>query len=291
LASALGPSMVQIDARDTGGSIGLYTNGGTLDDGSAPFLAPYDASGQNGGGANAGIASSFVIFRQPWAAPNAIQPWLAGSTARIVSTQSVGNTAIGDAADPAHFVQVKQQMAATFLNTQCARTMLSPSTPCQIQYLWNTAMLRTGVSDWSTVGWFNQGGVMFDPGQGGIPVITGPIGTPGFATTDATTGLRLFTSQGNPTQHASFTAVDFDVRLGFDDLTNAARIVAAREHGVAPAAISSAQMAALWGPAWSDPAQWVLLSVEVGQEVYNPDPTKRAYIGGSFSRLFVGQQN
>jgi hypothetical protein len=290
LAGANGPSMVQVDARDAGGAIGLYTDGGLQDDGSTPFLAPWGDAGQDGQGANAHILGTFVAFRQDWHAADPIQPWLLDPTARIVSTQTVGATATGDAARPSEFVQVKQQMAVTFLNLQCARTIISPATPCQIQYLLNTALLRTGVSDWSQVAWANAGGVMFDPGQGGIPVITGPVRGPGLATSDAASGLELFSSQGNPTQHAAFTDVGFDVRLPFDDLMNAARIVAGRKQAVAPDAVDDAAMAALWGAGWADPSQWVLLSAEVGQEVYNPYPAKQAWIGGSFSQLAVGPQ-
>jgi hypothetical protein len=288
LARTDGPSMVQIDARDSGGGIGLYTDGGALAGGASPFLAPYGDTGQNGQGANAHILGTFVAFRQDWHAAHPVQPWLLDTTARIATTQTVGETATGDAAQPSEFVQVKQQMAVTFLNLQCARTMLTSATPCQIQYLFNTAMLRTGITDWSQVGWANAGGVMFDPGQGGIPVITGPIGARGLATTDAASGLELFSSQGNPTQHAAFTDLGFDVRLSFDDLMNAARVVAGRKQGVDPTAVDTAGMAAQWGTAWNDPGQWVLLSAEVGQEVYNPYPAKQAWIGGSFSQLYVG---
>jgi hypothetical protein len=285
-----GPSMVQVDARDAAGSIGLYTDGGVQANGTAGFLAPWDAAGQNGAGANADILGSFVAFRQDWGAADPIQPWLPGSGARIVSTQSVGATAVGDAARPSEYVQVKQQIAVTFLNVACAKAMLSPSTPCQIQYLMNTAVERTGVSDWSQVGWFNAGSVWFDPGQGGIPIVTGPINGVGMATSDPASGLELFRSQGNPTQHGAFTDVGFDVRIPFADLQNAARIVAGRKLGIAPAAVSDAGMASQWGASWAEPGQWVLLSAEVGQEVNNPYPGKQAYIGGSFSRLYVGPQ-
>jgi hypothetical protein len=285
-----GPSMVQIDARDAGGSIGLYTDGGAQADGTAPFLAPWGAAGQDGAGANANILGSFVAFRQDWTASDPIQPWLADSAARIVSTQAVGATATGDAARPSEYVQVKQQVSVTFLNVACAKTMLSPATPCQIQYLVNTAVERTGVSDWSQVGWFNAGNVWFDPGQGGIPVVSGPIKDAGLSTYDAESGLELFRSEGNPTQHAAFSDMSFDVRIPFADLQNAARVVAGRKLGVGPADVTAAQMAAQWGAAWNEPGQWVLLSSEVGQEVYNPYPARQAFIGGSFSRLYVGPQ-
>jgi hypothetical protein len=286
-----GPSMVQVDARDAGGAIGLYTDGGAQSGSTTAFLTPYGAAGQNGAGANANILGTFVNFRQAWGAADPIQPWLADGTARVVSVQSVGATATGDATRPSEYVQVKQQVSVTFLNVACAKTMLSTATPCQIQYLVNTAVQRTGVGDWSQVGWFNAGNVWFDPGQGGIPVVTGPIKAAGDATTDAASGLELFRSEGNPTQHGAFQDVGFDVRIPFADLQNAARIVAGRKLGIDPAAVDDAQMAAQWGAAWADPGQWVLLSSEVGQEVYNPYPAKAAYIGGSFSRLYVGPQH
>lgn len=291
LAQADGPSMVQVDARDTGGAIGLYTNGGTMDDGSAPFLAPWTTAGQDGRGANAGILGTFVTFRQDWTAADPRQPWSTGSDARIASVQTLGDTAVGDATRPAEFVQVKQQVSVTFLNVPCARTLLGTGSPCQIQYLVDTAILRTGVSDWSQVAWFNAGGVMFDPGQGGIPVIEGPIRDAGSPTTDADSGLELFVSQGNATQHAAFASTGFDVRIPFADLLNAARVVTGLKNAVAAADVTGADMAALWGASWNDPAQWVLLSSEVGQEVYDPYVDKQAWIGGSFSELFVGPAN
>jgi hypothetical protein len=288
LANSNGPSMVQVDARDSGGGIGLYTNGGTMDDSSAPFLGPWAAAGQDGQGANAGILGTFVTFRRDWTATDTLQPWTSGTDARIATLQTVGDTAVGDASEPSQFVQVKQQVSVTFLNVACARTLLGAGSPCQIQYLLNTAILRTGVADWSQVAWFNAGGVMFDPGQGGIPVITGPVKTAGDATTDAASGLELFVSQGNATQHAGFTGMGFDVRVPFADLLNAARVVTGRKDSVAPGDVTDADMASLWGASWNDPGQWVLLASEVGQEVYDPYTDKKAWIGGSFSELYVG---
>ena len=72
-----------------------------------------------------------MAFRQDWQAADPIQPWLLDTTARIVTTQTVGSTATGDEARPSEFVQVKQQMAVTFLNLQCAKTQLSAATHCQ----------------------------------------------------------------------------------------------------------------------------------------------------------------
>lgn len=286
-----GPSMVQIDARDSTGAIGLYTHGGTTDAGGTAFLEPFDGSGRNGAGANANILGTFVSFRQPWSSASAIHPWNGAASARIATMQSVAQTAVGDAGTPSQYVQVKQQIAVTFINVQCAQSIISSTTPCQIQYLMNTDIERTGISDWSSVDWFNNAGIMFDPGQGGIPVVEGPIRARGEVTSDAVSGLALFQSQANPTQHAAFANVGFDVRIDFGQLINAARIVAGLKQQTAAASVSDSAMAALWGASWNDPSAWVLLTSQVGQEVYDPYADKKAYIGGSFSRLYVGAQN
>ena len=95
-------------------------------------------------------------------------------------------------------VQAKQQMMATFLNRDCMNELTGK--PCQIQYLFNTAIARSGVTDWSAVSWFQNGGVWFDAAQGGIPIVDGPIFASGKTTADAKSKLPLFVSQGSATQ-------------------------------------------------------------------------------------------
>src|SRR5262249_6344725 len=82
------------------------------------------------------------------------------------------------------------------------------------------------VSDWSQVAWFRNGDVWFDPAQGGIPIVDGPIYGSGTITSDSKSKLPLFVSQGTATQHAAFSGRTFDVTIGFEQLANVLRIVA-----------------------------------------------------------------
>ncbi len=290
IRGALGPAMVQMNADDAQGSVAMYTSA-TPDGGG--FLRPYPTAGQNGAGANAGITGSFVAFRQAWQAADPVQPFLATSgsgVARIVSTQSVQGQAVATNGGTPGANQVKQQIAVSFINTECARTGSSPQRPCQLQYLFNTAIYRTDVTDWSTQAWFRGGNVWFDPAQGGIPIVDGPVPAAGVTMTSMQEGTPLFTSQGGATHHDAFAGENFDLRISFDQLQSVLRLVVARQQGISTSAVSDAQMVATWGTRWNDPAAWALLTADVGQEVYNPYADRSAYIGGSFSRLYVGRQ-
>lgn len=281
-----GASAVFLNADDTSGAVGMLTTSGKQDDGKAPFFGPFGAAGQNGAGANAYITGTFVNFRQAWWAADPLQPWVGSAKARVRSVQSLGTFQL-DTAGAA--VQAKQQMMASFLNTTCRRTMTGQ--PCQVQYLFNTAIARSGVSDWGTVSWFQHGDVWFDPAQGGIPIVDGPIYASGKATTESQTGLPLFASQGSATQHRAFAGRTFDVTIGFEQLQSVLRIVTARKLSVDVAAVTDEQVAGVWGSAWNDRNAWVLLSGHVGQEVYNPDSGRKVQIGGGFKSLYVGPQD
>lgn len=280
-----GASAVFVNADDNVGAVGMLTTSGKQDDGAAPFFGPYGASGQNGAGANAFITGTFVNFRQAWWVADPLQPWMGSAAARVRSVQSLGAIELQSAGGA---VQVKQQMMATVLNTTCAKTKAGQ--PCQIQYLFNTAIARSGVSDWDQVAWFQHGDVWFDPAQGGIPVVDGPIFSSGKSTAESKTGLSLFASQGSATQHQAFSGRTFDVTISFDQLQNAMRIIVARRLAVDASTVTDAQMAETWGDAWNDRLAWVLLSGDVGQEVYNPNGTNKVQIGGGFNSLFVGPQ-
>jgi hypothetical protein len=270
------------------GSIGLFTTSGQQDDGEEAFFGPYDASGQNGAGTNAHITGSFVNFRQAWGRGDAVHPWSGSAKARVRSLQSLGASSV-DAATGG-VAQGKQQMMATFINSDCAAKLLNTGKPCQIQYLFNTAIVRSGVSDWSRVSWFQQGGVWFDPAQGGIPIVDGPIKRADEVTLDEATGLGLFTSQGSASQHDSFKSRTFDVTIDFAQLMNAVRATVALSLQVDVSKVSDSDVAAMWGRAWNDRDSWVLLSSFVGQEVYNPDAARRVQIAGGFRDLYVGAQ-
>ncbi|MFZ5549804.1 MAG: hypothetical protein ACOZJX_14020 [Pseudomonadota bacterium] len=280
-----GASAVYLNADDTAGGVGMLTTSGKQDDSGVPFFGPYGRGGQNGAGTNAHIGGTFVNFRQAWSVADPLQPWIGGAVARVRSVQSMGAAQVDTAGEA---VQAKQQMMATFLNPTCLRE--NSGQPCQIQYLFNTAIVRSGVTDWSKVSWFQQGDVWFDPVQGGIPIVDGPIRASGAVTTDSKTGLPLFTSQGSATQHGSFSGRTFDVTISFEQLQHVLRIVAGRKLSVDSGSVSDTQVAAVWGRAWNDRNAWVLLTGHVGQEVYNPSSEHKVQIGGGFRSLYVGPQ-
>ena len=157
-------------------------------------------------------------------------------------------------------------------------------------YLFNTAIYRAGVDDWSTVSWFQQGKVWFDPAQGGTPIIEVPVVAAGGVVSDVDQGLALYQSKANASQHATFNALDFDMRISFDQLQNVLRIITARKLGVSVTALADSDLAAMWGSRWNDRTAWALLSASAGQEVHNPFNSERVRIGGSFKQLYVAPQ-
>lgn len=285
-----GDSIVALQPRDTGGAMAMVTYTGPRADGTPAFFGPYGATGQNGRGGNAFINGSYVAFRQDWRSTSPRTPWAANGTARVYSVQSIASTA-GTSTDlGATVVQAKQEVLASFINPTCVSEAAAAGQQrsCQVQYLLPTGIYRSGVTDWSTVTWFNAGKVWFDAVQGGATIVEGPVLAAGAVTTDATSGLALFSSAGMATRHDAFANQAFDVRISFAQLGNALRLAAAKSLGVAASAVTDAQVADLFGSRWNDPTAWATMSTSVGQEVYNPDSTWRAWIGGSFASLYVG---
>lgn len=290
--TAVGPSRVVVNA-DTGGGVGLYTTAdGTSE--TKPFFGPYDAGGQNGTGANAYNTSSFVTFRMDWRQlPR--RPWVPsaaaqGSVARIYTRQSVGSAAVSAPANASLPVQAKQFLAAAFINNACASEGITAARPCLVKYLLPLAVTEAGVQDWTQVGWFTKARVWFDPVQGGMPIVEGAPPARGATLFDGDSGLPVFSSAGGAAQHGVFKDLAFDVRISMAQLTNVLRIVTARQTRSTPQAVTAEQLAATWGGAWSDPAQWSLVTVAVGQEVHNPYADGNASVGGAFSSLYVGPQ-
>lgn len=150
-------------------------------------------------------------------------------------------------------------------------------------------IVRSGVTDWGKVRWFQTGNIWFDPAQGGIPIIDGPLFNNGVSTNDEGTGVSLFTSQGAASQHAAFQNRVFDATVSFEQLCNALRVIAGRKLNVNWAQVTDAQMAQVWGSAWNQREEWVFVSGIIGQEVYNPTE-QRVQIDGSFKSLYVGPQ-
>lgn len=279
-----GASAVYLAADDAAGAVGMLTGSRVQADGSTSFFGPYSAGGQDGAGNNANITGTFVAFRQPLSPVTPVQPWAGGTLARVSSRQSVGTATVEGSG--AEVVQVQQQMMVTFVNRQC---LSQQAGPCQVQYLINTNMVRSGVTDWSTVTAARQGRVWFDPVQGSLPIVSGPALASGRTTTDAS-GLALWSSQGSASQHGTFSGRTFDVTISFAQLQNVLRSTTASHTGTPVAQVTDAQVADLWGSAWNDSGAWQLLTAHVGQEVYNPDAAFAARIGGGFSHLYVGAQ-
>jgi hypothetical protein len=289
-----GPSMAYLNPAASKGAVALYTHTGPRADGSDSLMNAFDAAGQNGNGANAHIAGTFFTLRQNWRSETAITPWVglktvtSDASARMVTTQGVGAADLGE--QSSEVIQAKQQLSMAFINATCMEESSPVKRACQLSYLFNTAIYRNSVSDWSGVSWFQNGKVWFDPAQGGIPIVEVPMKGAGTLVSDEGSGLALYRSQGAATQHAAFGSTTFDARISFDQLHNVLRIVTARKLGLNPADVSAAQLAADWGSRWNDRAAWRLLSTTVGQEVHNPLPTHRATIGGSVSQVYVAPQ-
>ncbi|NDY91010.1 hypothetical protein [Ideonella livida] len=281
-----GDAAAFLSPDDEHGGVALLTTTGAREDGSKPFFDTFTADGQDGAGTNNYLQVGIVSFRMNPSATTALKPWAGGKPARVQSTQTLGTATVEGG--NGQLVQAKQQIGLSFLNRQCFAERRS--SPCQLQYILTTAIVRRGVQDWSEVGWFRRANVLFDPVQGGIAVMDGRIGTSGTDTVDAEHRLPLWSSQGSATQHGTFSARTFDVTISFEQFQNALKIIAARKHGVPLASVDAARMVEFWGGGWNDTSQWVLLSTDVGQEVYNPDTAFRAELGGGFRHLYVGQQ-
>lgn len=292
-SAATGPSAVFLHPADDGSAtVALYTATGPLADGGTPFFVPYGPTGVDGRGTNANGLGTFFALRRAWWAADAVRPWMradgrANSVARIASTQYIASQSVGQVVD-SNTVQVKQQIVAEFINTACIQPGSGATGPCLLQYLFNTAVYRAGVTDWAGYIDDTLGHIWYDPDQGGIPIVEGHLPMAGTPVNDSSSGLALFTSAGTSTRHASFTDAGFDVRISFEQAVNAMRVVTAAKMGVHAANVTDVQMATVWGARWNDASVWTLVHATVGQEVYNQAYASRnAWIGGGFRQLYV----
>ena len=287
--SLTGPNWIFVNPAASAGGIGMLTQVGPDLDGQVPFLKATSSSGIDGNGYNANGLANFVAFRQAWNSANAIRPWVASSDgaavdARVLTRQSMGSADIGTGAGAT--VQVKQQVMVSLINTQCQKGV---QRPCQIQYLFNTAAVRTGVTNWATYSPATKGKVWFDAAQAGLPIVAGLVPAKGKTVTDTDSGLALYSSAGVESQHATFSNQPFDMRISFSQLLNAARIIAARQLNISPSQVTDEQMAARWSAQWNQPASWTLVSSTFGHEIYNDaSSTRHSHIGGGLQSLYVG---
>ncbi|MBQ0929157.1 hypothetical protein [Ideonella alba] len=278
-------AFAQLNTDPDEGGLGLYSVSGPQ----TRFKA-YGPGGQGRTGANADIQGSFVHFRQAWNGPDPFRPWAGGpeSTLQLRSRQGVAQVQAGSARTPEGEVQVKQQLGMTVINPRCLReNRPGQRRLCQIQYLFNTAVYRSGVNDWSRVAWFQQASVMGDPAQGAMPVVHGPVGEAGRVAVDAGSQLPLYRSEGAASQHQPFADRLFDLRVRFRDLLAAQRVIVGRQLRRAPENLRAEELEAEFGPDWNRPEAWVLLDVNVGQEAYNRGSRETAAIGGQLRLLEI----
>lgn len=290
LKDALDDSLVALNPAPGQGGIGLYTGTGPGEAGRTGFFGPFDPQGQNGRGANANIEASFVNLRFDWRAPDALRPWARRQPRPAVHLAAVQGVAVADvpAIEGPRPTQAKQQMTLGFINAECMRARPEGRPrPCQLKYLFTVAIVRSGVSDWRSVGWFQGPRIMFDAGQGGIPVIDGPLPEDGRPAVLRPEGLALYESEGSATQHAPFRSERFAVRISWEQFTDTLRAVAGAGLHRPAARVSDGEIAALFGPRWDDPEQWSVLGFSLGQEVSNGQPAQRAAIGGHLRTLHI----
>jgi hypothetical protein len=275
-----GDSFVAVNGSDDNGGIALYTHTGPVNGRDSAFFGVLGDKGQGGSGNNKLIAGTFVGFRQPDSP--AIHLWRnASDEAHIRTVQSVATIQLGDArSEPAQLVQ---HFTLALSNRQCHA---DAGHLCRMKYLFNLALYRGGITDWSRVGWFRNAKLMRDPAQSNMPILHGPVGASGEITHEHTSGIELWRSQGAPSQHDTFSQRAFDVRIPFADFVNGLKVIVA--NGRPPSSVTPAQIAAEFGPAWNDPQSWVLETVLAAQEIHNPSAAREAAIGGSVTAIEIG---
>lgn len=265
------------------GGFGLYTESAGQSEGGKEFFAPFGDVGQNGKGANKGIEATFVAIRRDWRAKDAFRPWSTGTKSVLsISTRQGVASLRAEGKDVKTAIQTKQQATATFLNEACMREPRQSGRGCQVKYLFHTAIARAGVSDWDSVPWFNGADVILDPGQGGIPVLQGPLPNAGETVVDRKERVPMYVSKGAKTQHSPFRDLTFAVDISFEHFLNALRLSTAQREGQPIQRMSESGVSRLFGKQWEDPNEWVLLEYSVGQEVSNRDGRAKAFIGGNF---------
>ncbi|SDY40041.1 hypothetical protein [Nitrosomonas sp. Nm33] len=284
--SATGDTFVHVNQQGPGaGGIGLYTYTGPSQKG-MPFWQPRGALGQRGSGANQFNEGTFAVFRLNRKDKDAMVPWGGGNgTLEITTRQSVPQLYVEPRSDDASVVQAKQQLTLGFANSACS-VRGKQKRGCQIKFLFNIAIQRAG-------GWreqekrhFFRAKVMFDRGQGGLPVISGPLGASGNTTTAAgREQVPLWVSNGEPTQFESFSNKVFSVSISHAQFKDALRYVAASRKRKAFNDTTPVEVEELFGPHWNDPQSWRLSGAALGQEVHNPVPGRVAYIGGSVTEI------
>jgi len=247
------------------------------------LLLLFSPNGQNGQGANAHIVTSSVAYRLP-GSRSTIQPWALNGRARLATLAQVVRIR---ARDTAYLTQTKQEIAVNFINTACR--VSNPTKLCQIYYQFAQVLAQSNVSDWNSTSAYQAPNFFLDPAENDLPIVDiARIAEAGKTVNDDESGLPLFTSRGQPTQHAGFAPMQFDVEITFAQFADAIRIVSALTLGRSVGSDAGcAQCVQVFGSSWKDPRTWALLELASHQEIYDASG-KSGEILGSYSWIYGG---
>jgi hypothetical protein len=248
-----------------------------------PFWQQRDSTGQLGSGNNQFIEGTFVNWNFDRQKQQAVQAWpggTGGSPLRIRSRQAVPAANIESPSDDAAVNQAKQQISINLFNPDCPAAVAKPEL-CQVRYLFLIDVIRRSQKRAVRGGW-----LMFDKQEAGMPVLIGPLESAGQPTLAGPQRDELWRSTGAPTQNAPFDTLQFGADLDFADFISGLRLIARRTNP--DGGSDGSEMASLFGPTWRDPAAWLVITVDVSQELHSESPTMSNYIGGSVSDLYIG---
>lgn len=292
IRSEVSETFIHANEDSATGGIGIFSSVGPEPGGRHSFWQNYTRRGKNNTGLNASIMGTYMSIRldhkralevTPWANPKCV--------AEFRTIQNVATCVTVAPKGPKTTNQAKQALIVVFRNAKCMETKVETHRSCAIQYVMNTAVCQSGVAGWSKLGWFNAADILVDHAQGGMPVLRGPLSAQGSMVKDAQTGLALYESTGEATQHGPFAATKFGMRVSFEQLKTSLRVAVSRVRHVPPVAVKDADVAAMFGESWNDQEQWYLAAVNFGQEVFSQEDNAHVYIGGGIKYLYIGPAN
>jgi len=236
---------------------------------------PYDNGGSfwkvNSGQPNKHISAMYgTIYMAPWRTTH-MKPWSAPCNGNgcddkvrvaIITNHEVKKTVMEDKRK----MQLQQNMAVTFLQKECFRKYGNRKS-CQVQV--DLTTLQVGVH--------SSGEIVIekhDAAQGGIPWIAGSFKSAGVSSIIPETRQSAWTSWGSATKKGSFGNTRFQAEISWNQFKNILNNV------------SGYNPVSLFGKGWTNKNNWILLSVSMGQEVYN-STEKRAYIGGNVKKVHI----
>jgi hypothetical protein len=242
------------------------------------LLKPFSSAGQN-----ANILNTSVNY-QLSNLGSTVQPWARNGQARLAALVQVINI---QAQDATALTQTKQEIGVFFINTPCI--VSNPANLCQIYWQFAPVIAQSTIFDWTTASSFQHPNFFLDPVENNLPIVdVALIPVAGQTVNDAGSGLPLFTSRGQPTQHTSFGPMQFDIEIDFSQFENVIRIASALTLGQSVGTDAAcAQCVQVFGTSWNDQTAWVLLGLSSQQEIYDASGTSGAILG-SYAWFYGG---